>query len=222
MGVLRRYVFHDIGLKLFALLMAVCLWAVVTQDHREERQLPAAIELHNMPQNLEISSVSLPEARLWLSGPSRVMDHLGSNSVHVILDLSGAQPGERTYSLDSRDVRLPDGVRVTQIAPAQVQLHLDVRERRSVQVRPRVVGRLASGFAITSVTADPAQITVVGPARRVNMVDAAVTDPVDATGLLSQRSFMTNAYVSDPLVQVVNPEPVRVTVFVGKSSRSRD
>ena len=36
MGFLRRYVFHDIGLKLFALLMAVCLWAAVTQDHVEE------------------------------------------------------------------------------------------------------------------------------------------------------------------------------------------
>lgn len=222
MGILRRYVFHDVGLKLFSLLMAVCLWAVVTQDHREERQLPATIELHNMPQNLEISSVSLPEARLWLSGPSRIMDHLGSNSVHVILELSGAQPGERTYSLDSRDVQVPDGVHVKQIAPAQVQLHLDARESRTVEVRPRVVGRLASGFSITSVTADPSQITVTGPARRVASVDAAITDPVDATGLLSQRTFLTNAYVSDPLVQVVNPQPVRVTVFVGKLSRRRD
>jgi len=65
--------------------------------------------------------------------------------------------------------------------------------------------------------ADPSQITIVGPANRVNAVDAAITDPVDATGLLSQRTFRTNAYVSDPLVQVVNPEPVRVTVFVSKS-----
>jgi hypothetical protein len=63
---------------------------------------------------------------------------------------------------------------------------------------------------------------VAGPAKRVDLVDAAVTDPVDATGLLSQRTFTTNAYVSDPLVQVVHPQPVRVTVFVGKSSRRRD
>ena len=222
MGFFRRYVFHDIGLKLFSLLMAVCLWAVVTKDHREERQLPASIELHNMPQSLEISSVSLPEARLWLSGPSRVVDHLGSNSVHVILDLSGAQRGERTFSLDSRDVHVPDGVHVTQIEPAQVQIRLDLRKTKMVEVRPRVVGRLASGFAISNVLADPQQITVVGPARRVDLVDAAITDPVDATGLLSQRTFLTNAYVSDPLVQVVNPQPIRVTVFVGKSSRGRD
>jgi YbbR domain-containing protein len=222
MGFLRRYVFHDIGLKLFALLMAVCLWAAVTQDHLEDLPWKANIELHSMPPGMEISSVSLPQAQMWLSGPSRIVNHLGSNSVHVILDLSHAQPGDRTYSLDSRNVHLPDGVHVKQIEPSQVQIRLDLRKTRIVEVHPRVVGHLATGFAITKVLAYPAQITVEGPARRVDIVDAAITDPVDATGLLSQRTFSTNAYVPDPLVQVVNPEPVRVTVFVGKSTPARN
>ena len=90
MSFLRRFVFHNIGLKLFSLLMAVCLWAVVTQDR------------------------------------------------------------------------------------------LEARKTGVVEVRPRVVGRLASGFAITGVAADPARVEVTGPARRVNLVDSATTDPVEA------------------------------------------
>src|SRR6185437_14964572 len=215
MRFLRRYVFHDIGLKFFSLVIAGCLWAVVTQDQTSEVPISVPVELHNMPQNLEISSRSLPRAELWLIGASRVLDHLAPNSVHVAVNLSDAQAGERTYSL--RDVAVPDGVHVKQVEPAQIQIRLDARQTRVVEVRPRVVGRLASGFAISNVVADPSQITIVGPANRVNAVDAAITDPVDATGLLSQRTFRTNAYVSDPLVQVVNPEPVRVTVFVSKS-----
>lgn len=222
MGLLRRYVFHDAGLKLFSLIMATCLWAAVTQVHTEDVAWKSSIELHSLPQSLVISSVSPAEAKLWLSGPSRVLDHLGSNEVHVALDLSAAQPGEHTYSLGNSNVHVPEGVHVKQIEPAQVKLGLDMRETKEIEVRPRVVGRLASGFTITNVVADPPQIRVAGPAKRVDLVDAAVTDPVDATGLLRQRTFTTNAYVSDPLVQVVNPEPVRVTVFVGKSSRRRD
>lgn len=222
MGLLRRYVFHDAGLKLFSLIMATCLWAAVTQVHTEDVAWKSSIELHSLPQSLVISSVSPAEAKLWLSGPSRVLDHLGSNEVHVALDLSTAQPGEHTYSLGNSNVHVPEGVHVKQIEPAQVKLGLDMRETKEIEVRPRVVGRLASGFTITNVVADPPQIRVAGPAKRVDLVDAAVTDPVDATGLLSQRTFTANAYVSDPLVQVVNPEPVRVTVFVGKSSRRRD
>ncbi|HLK32782.1 MAG TPA: CdaR family protein, partial [Terriglobales bacterium] len=172
--------------------------------------------------NLEISSISQAQAELWLSGPSRVLDGLDPHTVHVVIDLSDMPAGERTFALSTSNVHVPHGVRVTQIVPAQVQIHLDVRETRNLEVHPRVVGRLASGFTITKVAVDPPQITVTGPARRLNQVDGAITDPVDATGLLSQRTFTTNAYVSDPLIQVVNPEPVRVTVFVGKSARRHD
>ena len=213
--------FHNIGLKLFSLLMAILLWVGVShyyQGSGEEVLWEARIDLHSRPQNLEISSVSPPQAKLWLSGPSRIMDHMGSNSVHVVLDLADAQPGERAYPLSSRNVDAPAGVRVRHIDPEQVQIRLDFRKSRVVEVRPRVVGRLASGLAVTHVVADPSQITVAGPARQVDMVDSALTDPVDATGLLSEHTFTTNVSVSDPLVQVVNPQPVRVTVFVGKSS----
>lgn len=220
MRFLRRYVFHDIGLKLFSLVIAACLWAVVTQDQIAEIPMTVAIELHNVPPSLELSSRSLPKAELWLSGPSRVLDRLAPNSVHVSVDLSSAQPGDHTYAV--RKVAVPEGVHVKQLEPAQVQIRLDARKTRVVAVRPRVVGRLASGFAITNVVADPSQIIIVGPAQHVDAVDAAVTDPVDATGLLSQRTFTTNAYVSDPLVQVANPEPVRVTVVVSKVRHSSD
>jgi len=51
----------------------------------------------------------------------------------------------------------------------------------------------------------------------VEQVDSATTDPVDVSGTRTQGSFMTMVYVPDPLVQVVNPAPVRVTVIMQKS-----
>jgi hypothetical protein len=50
------------------------------------------------------------------------------------------------------------------------------------------------------------------------MVDAATTDLVDASGTRTQATFTTNVYVADPLVQVVQPAPVRVTVIMEKST----
>jgi hypothetical protein len=51
----------------------------------------------------------------------------------------------------------------------------------------------------------------------VEKVDAATTDPVDASGTTTTATFTTNVYVPDPLVQVVQPMPVRVTVVMEKS-----
>ena len=51
-------------------------------------------------------------------------------------------------------------------------------------MRPRVIGSFVAGYGITSVTADPAVITIEGPQNRVGAIDVAITDPVDATGVV--------------------------------------
>ncbi len=53
-------------------------------------------------------------------------------------------------------------------------------------------------------------------------VDAATTDPVDASGMMDRNTFITNAFVPDPLVQILQPSPIRVTVLMeeGASSNS--
>jgi hypothetical protein len=47
-------------------------------------------------------------------------------------------------------------------------------------------------------------------------IDAATTDPVDATGTRGSAIFTTNVYVPDPLVQVVQTTSIRITVLVQK------
>jgi hypothetical protein len=55
----------------------------------------------------------------------------------------------------------------------------------------------------------------------VEKVEAATTDPVDATGAMDRTSFVTQAYVPDPLIQVVHPTPVRVTVIMERSGEEK-
>jgi hypothetical protein len=70
---------------------------------------------------------------------------------------------------------------------------------------------------VAQVIADPPTIMITGPQRRVDAVEAAVTDPVDVSGALTRASFVTQAYVPDPLIQVVHPTPIRVTVIMERS-----
>jgi YbbR domain-containing protein len=86
-----------------------------------------------------------------------------------------------------------------------------------VKIRPRVVGNFVGGEQISKVLVDPESITITGPQQHVKTVDAATTDPVDASGTRTEATFVTNVYVPDALVQVVNPTPVRVTVIMEKS-----
>jgi len=93
-------------------------------------------------------------------------------------------------------------------------LAFDQSATRTVEVRPRVIGTFAPGYQISKVMAEPTQITVAGPKTRIDRVEAATTDPVDASGNVGRNTFVTNAYVADPLVQLVSPTPIHVTVIM--------
>lgn len=212
MDFLRKYVLHNIGLKLFSLGLAVLLWVAVTRDPVAEVALNVPVEFHNSPEHLEISSETIPQVQVRLRGPVRVVRELTPSEVHVIVDLSQAKPGERTYDMSATHIRVPDYVQVIQTVPSQIRISFDARATKQVQVQPRVIGTFATGYHIGEVVAIPSAVTIVGPAKHVEAVETAITDPVDATGVVQQTTFVTHAYVSDPLVRLANPAPIKVTV----------
>ncbi len=217
MDFLRKHVFHNFGLKLLSLAIAVGLWLAVTRDPVAEVALNVPIEFHNAPEHLEISSETIPQVQVRVRGPVREVRELGPTEVHAIIDLANTRPGERTYDLTTRHIRVPEGLEVVQAIPSQIRLSFDTRASRQVEVRPRVIGTFASGYRIDKVEALPARMTIIGPSKHVDEVESAITDPVDATGVVGQATFTTHAYVSDPLVRLADPSPIHVTVVTTKA-----
>jgi diadenylate cyclase len=213
-SVFQRIFVHNIGLKLVSLLLAIGLWTVVARSPVAEIEIKVPIEFHNLPDNLEIDSASFTEAQIRIRGPERLIHQLQAADVHAEVDLASVQSGERTFDLTGRQVRVPQDLEVVQIIPAQFHLSFDNRETRTVEVRPRVTGNFASGMRVKQVIADPPNVMITGPRRRVEAVEDATTDPVDVSGAMTRASFVTQAYVPDPLIQVVHPTPIRVTVIM--------
>ena len=141
------------------------------------------------------------------------------SEIDAVLDLAGVQAGERTFDLGARQVQVPRGLTVTRVVPSQIHIDFNPSATRQVEVRPRVIGSFVAGYGITEVTADPAMITIEGPQNRVGAIDVAITDPVDATGVVGRATFTTHAYVPDPLVRIQHPAPIHVTVTTGRPSR---
>jgi YbbR domain-containing protein len=216
-GFLQRYVFANFGYKVISLVFAVALWWVISHDATAVVELAVPIEFHRIPGNLEISSANIPEAQVRVRGPERIIHALRAQDVHVEVDLRDAKIGERTFDLTDQQVRLPQDLKVMQVIPGQLRLAFDQSATRTVEVRPRVIGTFAPGYQIARVVAQPAQIMVAGPKARLDQVEGATTDPVDASGSMGRNTFVTNAYVADPLVQLVSPTPIHVTVIMERS-----
>lgn len=221
-GLFHRMFVENFGVKVISLLLAVGLWFLVARDPIAEIETRVPIEFRNLPENLEIDSASFTQAQVRLRGPERLIHRLQPGDVRTQVDLATVRAGERTFDLTSRQVHAPQDLEVVQIIPSQFQLSFDVRATRMVEVRPRVIGSFATGMRMSQVIADPASIMISGPRRRVEAVDAATTDPVDVSGTMTRTGFVTQAYVTDPLVQVVHPTPIRVTVIMERAGTGKN
>ena len=209
--------FAHFSYKVVSLLLAIGLWWAVSHDPVAEVELTVPIEFHKIPTNLEISSVNIPEAQVRVRGPERIIHEMRAQEVHVEVDLVDVKAGERTFDLTAQQVHLPNELEVTQVVPSQVRLSFDVGMTREVPVQPRVIGSFAPGYHIARVVAEPTSVTISGPRQRVQAVESATTDPIDVSGSMERTVRVSNVFVADPLVQIVHPAPVRVTVEMGKT-----
>lgn len=212
MNLFKHFVFHNFWLKLLSLLLATGLWYVISRDQQPaEVAIRIPIEFRHVPENLEISSETIPEAQVRLRGPERLIRQVRSTDLRAEIDVAGARPGERTFNLGADQIHQPRELTVQQVLPSQLHLVFDTRATREVEIHPRVIGAENAKIEV-----DPPRILISGPKRNVDRVEAATTDPIDVSGTRTRATFGTSVYVSDPLVQVVQPTSIRVIVTMEK------
>jgi YbbR domain-containing protein len=212
----RRHLLHNFGLKLISLVLAVGLWLAVAREPVAEVAVEVPVEFRDIPENLEINSEHVPNVQIRLRGPERIVHRVRSSDVYATINLGGVKPGERTFDLAAQQIHQPTGLEVVQVVPSEIHIAFDQRLTRQVPVQPRVIGTFAQGYQIGQIVVDPSAITISGPKKRVEAVEAATTDPIDVSGTMERNTFVRHAYVPDPLVQVTRTDPVRITIIMSK------
>src|ERR1700691_2834840 len=176
MGVLPRWVLHNFWLKALSLLLATGMWLVISPDQEPaEVAVRVPIEFQHVPPQLEISSVTIPDAQIRVRGPERLIRELRSADIHAELELGDAKPGERTFDLTAQQIRHQRDLHVVQVVPGQVHLSFDTRLTREVEIHPRVTGNFLEGEQIAKVLVEPEKIMITGPQHHVELLDAATT-----------------------------------------------
>ncbi|PSH03913.1 MAG: hypothetical protein CXZ00_10045 [Acidobacteria bacterium] len=215
---IRHLIFDHALLKLASLLIAILMWYGVAHDPVSEVSVRVPVEFSRPPKGLDYTSDVIPQAQVRLRGPARLVRELSPDSVHAVIDLQNATPGEHTYDLTTSQIQVPHDIEVVQVTPTRLRMVFDQRITRQVPVKARVVGTLPAGYRIESITLDPATVTITGPARHVNAIETAVTDTVDVTGVTGTAGFETRAFPPDPLVHLSDTGPIHVMVKTQKSS----
>jgi hypothetical protein len=213
-----RLIFENIGWKLLSLAAAATIWAMVATEPELSTFATAQVEYKNLPDDVEIGSSPITSVLLELRGPSGQLSGIGEASLHphVILDMSAAAPGERTFTVDDGAVKLPRGVRLVRAMPEQVHFDFERRLEASVPVAVRITGEGHDGYFVASQSAQPGRLGIVGPASHVARVTQAVTDPVDVSQVVGTSEFRVNAFLNDLYVRFQSSPQVEVSVTMKK------
>jgi hypothetical protein len=172
---LAEALFHNIGWKLLALAIAVVIWALVASEPEMATFTTVRPEYKNMPDDLEISSDPVETVMLELMGPSGELRGDGLRPA-VVIDVDGVGPGQHTFTIGGRNVRLARGVRLVRATPPEVTMGFEPHAERTVPVQVRWTGAAPDRFSV-----QPRSIGIEGPSSHVARIVAAVTDPVDVT-----------------------------------------
>jgi hypothetical protein len=78
------------------------------------------IEFRHVPPQLEISTVTIPEAQVRVRGPERLIRELRPTDIHADLELKDAEPGEHTFDLTAQQIHVQRDLTVVQVVPVRV------------------------------------------------------------------------------------------------------
>lgn len=203
---------RNLGWKIASLGAAFVMWLLISGARELTTSITVPVQYRNIPKNLEISSDMMEQVHLILRGPSPLLSRLSHNEMPLIVDLSDVRtPGQRTFTLDRRNVNLPAGVTLERAVPAQLQIRVETRISRDVPVKPQFEN-IPEGMKVVSAEVNPAKLTVVGPQSRVRHIQEVLTDAVDLRILDAKGNAPSTAYSGDAQVNFTTSPAVTVHV----------
>ncbi len=202
-----------LGAKLFATVCAFVMWFFVNAGERETQVMPFPIEFRNFPERtVQTNPDRVDTVSVRLNGPGPLLASLDTKRSPIVLDLSNVQIGtDVRLKVKEEAVRVPRGVRILEIQPSRVPVHLERVKRATLPVVPIARGEPRDGYKM-QLKATPDKVVVSGPAAAIDRLTGLETEPFDVADLSASTQKTVGLVRTDQLA--VKPETVTVDVDV--------
>lgn len=215
---MKRLIVNNFGWKALSVLLALTLWIGVAREPELATSISVPLLLRNVPDDLDISSDVVERVHVEIRGASGRLVPENLSQVAVILDLAGVQPGDRTFTIGSRNVRqLPIGVTFYRAVPSQVSLRFERLISREIPIEPTYGKGPPDGYGVVRYSFTPSKLRVRGPEGRVQQLNHITSDPIDLSGVVSHKGIRVQARVGDPQVRLESSPIVTFNVTMAKS-----
>ena len=139
---MRKWLLHNLGLKLLSLALAAFLWIVVLGEQKVEVTVHVPLQLA-LPQDLFLANDPADALDIHLRGPKTLVTSLAPREVTLgELPVKWAE-GENIIPIRPDLVRVPRGIQVVGVTPQRVRVVLEPAVEREVEISPADGGSAA-------------------------------------------------------------------------------
>lgn len=222
---------NDITARILCLIGALLIWfyAVSSQTIIEEtRYASIPVELKNVDSledkhGMTVISGYDYSVDVTLSGTRSELGRIDAEDISAYVDLSALETSGN-YSLDVR-VSLPGGVSLKELSSNYVDVYVDKRASKNVEIKVNPEYMIESGYSLGTPQTSIETVTVTGPAdvladithAQVNVNVGKITKTVTTTAdivLYASSTPVTNPYVKTTQSNVTVTIPVYAEKYV--------
>lgn len=223
-----RAIVRDSGRKLLALFLALGLYFAVSYrlGKTESLRLPNVPVEIVLPDGVVNVDAQVPPVELTVTGRPKKLKVISSRDVtaRVKIPAGSFVPGSPyELKLSPEDFRVPTGARILDLEPREIFLNLEPLVTKRIRVEPRYdsLDRLSPDYKIDSTVCAPSEVSVTGPASRVNELRQVATRPIPLDQTVNE-SFDYHVDLRPIEDLTLTPSRVGVRINVQRKYSSRN
>lgn len=211
---LKKLLLNNIELKIFSLFLSVIIWYFVIGQDVSESILYIPIEYRDLPSSLVMIGEYYNVFEITIKGPSAFVKRITPQDIKVVLDLSQAEEGVKSYYQKDLLIDVPFGVTVTKVYPPAIKIEFGKLVRKEVPVSLNLVGNCRYGLKIASYVIEPKTVLVEGIQNAVDKLKYIKTDPINISDLAEDKDLTVSLSSEIYGVHLVSYTSVKVHLDV--------
>ncbi len=202
-------------LHLPSLLVAITIALAIKVAVHEVEQLRVrqfdVIVQYNLPEDVTLVKW-VETVKVQLRGPSNEIGEESPFSVQVVVDLDDKALGAFILQLENANISMPGDYEIISIIPKRLALSVEATVNARLLIVAEVIGEPAAGSLVNQQIVTPSHATVRGPASLVQSLGHLKTAAISLDGHALTFSEEAIVVSPDPLLQILEPSQVTVTI----------
>jgi YbbR domain-containing protein len=185
------------------------------------KTVPVQVERGDVPANMTVGDPTVQPSEVEVVGPRSVLGRVVAARADVIVQPSGIDV-DQDVELVPIDA-VGDAVAQVRLDPATARVTIPIfsdQQTRTLPVSPQITGSPAAGFEVSSASASPLFVTVLGDIDDLEAMTSVDTEPIPVTGFSTSQTLVVGLALPTGVV-ATGPEEVSVTIGVRAVTGSR-